>query len=429
MPGGRIARFSRMARLAGSVAGGMLAEGSRALATGRVPKASELLLTPANARKVADQLSKLRGAAMKVGQLLSMDSGDLLPPELAEILARLRSDATEMPRRQLQTVLNRAWGKGWESRFAHFDWLPLATASIGQVHRARTHDGDELALKIQYPGVARSIDSDVDNVMTLLRMSRLIPAAVDLAPLVAEAKRQLRAEADYLKEAAFLASFLDWLADNDGFVVPGVHADFNTHQILAMDYIEADTIESLAHRPAAERQAALERLFELLFREMFEFRLVQTDPNFANYQYQAHSARVVLLDFGATRKYSKRVIAGYETLFGGMLAADREQTGQGARQIGYMADEISARQREHLLDLLGILFEPIAQPGPYDFRRRELPVRLRDSGLELSFEKGYWHSPPVDAVFLHRKLIGLYMLAARLDCPVDLNRLVQLHLT
>nr|MBP6490708.1 AarF/ABC1/UbiB kinase family protein [Thauera sp.] len=201
VPGGRLSRLARLGSLATGVAGGMLAEGARQLAAGKRPKVSELVLTPANARRVADQLAQLRGAAMKVGQLMSMDAGSLLPPELADILARLREDARTMPMSQVVEVLETHWGKGWEQGFERFSFTPCAAASIGQVHRARTRDGQELAIKLQYPGVRRSIDSDVDNVATLLRVCGLLPKALDLAPLLAEAKRQLHEEADYRREA------------------------------------------------------------------------------------------------------------------------------------------------------------------------------------------------------------------------------------
>jgi predicted unusual protein kinase regulating ubiquinone biosynthesis (AarF/ABC1/UbiB family) len=139
---------------------------------------------------------------MKLGQMLSLDAGDMLPAELTAILARLRDSAHHMPPAQLQKVLNAEWGADWRRRFAHFDPRPLAAASIGQVHRARLPDGRELAIKVQYPGVAASIDADVDNVATLLRLSNLLPASLDIAPLLEEAKRQLHEEADYVREAA-----------------------------------------------------------------------------------------------------------------------------------------------------------------------------------------------------------------------------------
>jgi len=428
VPGGRLSRLGRMARLATGIAGGMLAEGGRQIARGNMPRASDLLLTPANARRLAEQLANLRGAAMKLGQLLSMDAGDLLPPQLAEILARLRADAQAMPRRQLEGVLTRAWGKDWQRLFADFSWQPLAAASIGQVHRATTLDGRHLALKIQYPGVARSIDSDVDNVAALLRLARLLPEAIDLAPLLDEAKRQLKAEADYLKEAGYLRRFGDLLAGDADFVVPAVDEALTRREVLAMDYVPGLPVERMevAAQPVRDRIAEL--MFRLLFREMFEFRLVQTDPNFANFRYQDAGRRIALLDFGATRRYSKRVIDGYRTLFRGAFDGDRALLLAGAHAIGYLREDIAPRQREALLDLFELAGEPLAREGSYDFAASDLPARVREAGMVLSLQKGYWHSPPAEAVFMHRKVGGVYLLAARLRAKVDLRRIVETHL-
>ena len=129
IPTSRVGRFARMARMAGGVAGGMVAEGTRQLRAGKRPKARDMLLTPGNARRVAEQLSTMRGAAMKVGQILSMDTGEFLPRELADILARLRSDAKYMPPEQLQRAMTEAYGDDWESLFYGFDLKPIAAAS------------------------------------------------------------------------------------------------------------------------------------------------------------------------------------------------------------------------------------------------------------------------------------------------------------
>ena len=220
IPSGRLSRFGQFGRLAGGVAGGMLAEGARRLAEGERPRMREMLLTPGNVARVADRLSHLRGAAMKLGQMISMDAGDMLPPELADIMARLRERAHPMPPAQLQQVLARDWGRDWRDRFARFDASPLAAASIGQVHRAITRDGRDLAIKVQYPGVADSIVADVDNVATLLRVSNLLPRGLDIAPLLAEAKRQLAEEADYRREGEQMVRFGALLAGKDDYVVP-----------------------------------------------------------------------------------------------------------------------------------------------------------------------------------------------------------------
>ena len=423
VPDGRLSRLARLGSLATGVAGGMLAEGARQLAAGRRPKVSELVLTPANARRVADQLAQLRGAAMKVGQLMSMDAGNLLPPELAEILARLREDARTMPMSQVVQVLETHWGKGWEQGFERFSFTPCAAASIGQVHRARTHDGQELAIKLQYPGVRRSIDSDVDNVATLLRVSGLLPKSLDVAPLLEEAKRQLHEEADYRREAENLRRFGSLLADANDFVLPQPVDALTRSDILAMSWVEGVAVESLADAPQALRDRIATLLIGLLFRELFEFRLIQTDPNFANYRFDAASGRLVLLDFGATRPYSGTVVESYRRLMAGAFRGDRAAMSTAAQEIGYFQDTIHAHQRDAVIDLFATACEPLCHAGIYDFGASDLAVRLRDAGLKLSLDRDFWHTPPADALFLHRKLGGLYLLAARLGARVEVAKL------
>ncbi len=170
VPTGRAARLLRFGGMAAGIVGSVAAEGLRALASGKRPDIAQLLLTPTNTLRLTDGLSHLRGAALKLGQMLSMDTGVVLPGELTAILGRMRDDARHMPPNQLQSALNAEWGTGWNGRFARFDVRPFAAASIGQVHRAVTPDGRDLAIKVQYPGVRASIDSDVDNMAALMRM-------------------------------------------------------------------------------------------------------------------------------------------------------------------------------------------------------------------------------------------------------------------
>jgi hypothetical protein len=150
------------------------------------------------------------------------NTGELLPPELREILARLRADARPMPMSQLVAVLDAEWGAGWDRHFERFSFTPLAAASIGQVHAARHKDGRPLAIKVQYPGVRESIASDVDNVATLLRISGLLPRGIDFTALLEEAKQQLHDEADYRREGALLARYGELLAGDGNFVLPAL---------------------------------------------------------------------------------------------------------------------------------------------------------------------------------------------------------------
>lgn len=418
--------------MATGVAGGMLAEGARQLAQGKRPKISDLLLTPANAVRVTRQLAQLRGAAMKVGQLISMDAGDMLPPELAQILARLRSDAQPMPKKQLMSVLDVSWGPGWQAKFKTFSFAPLAAASIGQVHRAQRVDAHkkvhELAIKIQYPGVRESINSDVDNVASLLRMTGLLPRTLDLAPLLRQAKTQLHDEADYLREGSYLQRYATLLADSPEFLVPELYADLTTHSVLAMSYVSGVAVEAMVDAPQDERNRIISLLMGLLFRELFEFQLIQTDSNFANYRYNTDTHQLVLLDFGATRPLKTTMVKGFRRLMKAAAAGDSETMRKAALGLGYFADDTQEKHQRAVLELFDIALEPLRFDGDYDFANSTMPAQLRDAGIALGLDRDFWHIPPIDTLLLHRKLGGLFLLAARLRAQVNVRVLMQNHL-
>ena len=341
-----------MARMASGVAGGMVAEGTRQLRAGKRPNARDMLLTPGNARRVAEQLATMRGAAMKVGQILSMDTGEFLPRELADILARLRSDARYMPPQQLQRAMTEAYGADWESLFYGFDMKPLAAASIGQVHKTLSPDGREIVLKVQYPGVAASIDSDVDNIASLLRLSGLLPEDLDIQPLLEDAKEQLKDEADYHKEAKFLEAFGDLLREDERFVVPEVLPELTQRNVLAMTYVSGSPIDTVIDQPQEERDRVMSTLIELMLMELFELRMVQTDPNFANYQYRATTGEIVLLDFGATRRFKAAFVNNYKKMAAAAIAGDAEKMAAAAQRLGYAMGDANSEYRELVLELL-----------------------------------------------------------------------------
>ncbi|MCB6178556.1 AarF/ABC1/UbiB kinase family protein [Rhodobacter sp. Har01] len=428
VPASRLSRLARLGGLASSIAGSVAAEGARQLARGQRPRMGDLLLTPANARKVADQLAHMRGAAMKMGQLISMDAGDMLPPELAQILARLRADAHHMPGPQLKKVLAEAWGPDWLRRFQKFDVHPLAAASIGQVHRARTKDGRDLAIKVQYPGVRRSIDSDVDNVASLMRISGLVPKGVDIAPMLAEAKRQLHEEADYEREGRCLSQFGALLADRPEYLVPRLHPDLTTQSVLAMDHVEGRPIDDLDGAPQAERNRVLTLLIDLLFRELFEFRLMQTDPNFANYRYAPATGQVILLDFGATRAFPDDFADLYRRLLRAGLAGDRDGVRAAAMEIGFLAEGTPERLERAMLEMFEMSLEPLRTDGAFDFGATDLALRMRESGMAMAEDREHFQIPPMDTLFLQRKFGGIYMLATRMKAQVNLRALIEPHL-
>ncbi|WP_182034029.1 ABC1 kinase family protein [Vibrio diabolicus] len=429
LPTHRISRFSKFASLATRVAGNVIAEGTKQIAKGNKPKAKDLLLTPQNIARLTDQLAHLRGAAMKLGQMLSMDAGDVLEPELADILSRLRSDADPMPAKQLNAVMESSLGTNWKAEFLSFNFKPIASASIGQVHQAYSDAGDSLAVKVQYPGIRKSIDSDVDNVGTLLKVVGLIPESVDYKGLLEEAKKQLHDEADYTREAQFAIRYHDALKEHPHLVVPKIHTESCSDSVLAMEFIDGVPIEHIEHYDQSTRDFVMHSLLELLFRELFEFKMVQTDPNFANYLYIESTRQIGLLDFGATREYSERFSAGYRQAFASVMNNDEQGLNDALEQIGFFSQTILPDQRQAILDLVKMACEPMLVDEPYDFKASGLAQKLREAGTILSMEQEYWHTPPVDALFLHRKIGGMYLLAARIGAKVNIRQLVQPYLT
>ncbi len=427
VPRGRLSRLGQFGRLASGVAGGMIAEGARRLADGERPAMRDMMLTPGNVARVADRLSHLRGAAMKLGQMISMDAGDMLPPELADIMARLRDNAHRMPPRQLQQVLAQQWGQDWRKRFARFGATPIAAASIGQVHRAMTPDGRDLAIKVQYPGVRESIDADVDNVATLLRVSNLLPRELDIAPLLAEAKKQLREEADYVREGRYLTVFGELLIDSPDYVIPVVDDEFTTDQVLAMSFVEGKAIETLVDAPQEIRDAAMHLLFKLVMRELFEFGIVQSDPNFANYRYQPETRQLVLLDFGATRKVDVKIADGYRRLITAALNGDRDTVREAAVATGFVGEAAVTRHRDRIDEMIDVIVRELNRPGMFDFGDRGFVAILRDQGMDVAADRAAWHIPPTDLLFVQRKISGMALLAARLKVRIDIRALVAEH--
>ncbi|WP_025310449.1 ABC1 kinase family protein [Roseicyclus elongatus] len=426
VPSSRLARMGRMGGLATGLAGGVAVGGARALVRGERPRLDKLLLTPGNLTRVADKLADMRGAAMKMGQLLSMETGDMLPPELADILARLRQDAHFMPPKQLKTVLETAYGAQFRRKFRGFDTTPLAAASIGQVHRATAADGQSLAIKLQYPGVRDAIDSDLDNVAALIRWSGLMPEGLDMGPLLAEARRQLHEEADYDREGYYLARFRALLTDDDRFAVPAHRPDLSGPDALAMSFEAAEPIETLAHAPKPMRDHVISALIELTLRELFEFRLMQTDPNFANYRWRPETGQVVLLDFGASREISAEVAEGHRDLMIAGVHRDRNATMTALERLNFIKPDLADHHRDTILDMAEIGFDSMS--APFEFEGNDLADKMRRRGMEIGTERELWHIPPAETLFLQRKMGGLYLLGTRIGARVDLPALMSRYM-
>lgn len=424
VPDGRLGRFLRLGGMTSGLVGDMAVSGLRHLAQGKRPSLQDMVMTPGAARRVTRDLRVMRGAAMKLGQMLSMDPGFVLPPEMTTIMAALRDEARHMPPAQLRDVLNAEWGPDWRRRFTRFDVRPFAAASIGQVHRAQMADGRDLAIKVQYPGVRASIDSDIDNIASILRISGMLPRGMDIAPLLSEARRQLHEEADYTAEAAHLTAFHAVLADDPGFRLPALHPDLNTPRVLAMTYLQSDPLQALCEAPQDLRDRVAARLIRLVLRELFDFNMMQTDPNLANYRYDPATGRIVLLDFGAVMGIDPALAGRFRQLLHAALDHDKPAVETLMREIGYFDTATSPQHSALIVEMFETAMTPLRQPEPFDFGTSDIVTRLRDMGIALGRDRDMAHVPPADTLFLHRKIAGIYLVAAMLKARVPLASIV-----
>ncbi len=423
LPKSRQSRLWQMGKLAGGMVSGAISESVKLARQGDKPSMRKAFLTPDNMRRIGDRLSEMRGAAMKIGQLISMEGGELLPPELSALLERLRENAHSMPLGEVAAVLKTAWGENWQTQFTHFSFTPIAAASIGQVHEATLKDGRKLAIKLQYPGVKQSIDSDVDNVATLLSWLNLLPKEMDVESLLKEAKHQLHLEADYRHEARMLALFAQQ-ADPRFYQIPTILDALSCDTVLAMDYLEGIPVKEVFDAQRAIREQVGEHYLALALKEVFVTGVVQTDPNFANYRYEPDSKRLQLLDFGATREYATQRRDTLKLLLRGSLEADRDQLNQASTQLGYVIQDDPEAFKQGMVNLLMLVSTPLREPV-YDFSRSNLAQEMKDMVLDLRVDQGYSRVPPTDILYLHRKLGGLYMMLKALKVKLPVRELCQ----
>jgi predicted unusual protein kinase regulating ubiquinone biosynthesis (AarF/ABC1/UbiB family) len=414
-----------LGRATGDLAAGVGLRGLFELALNRDGEMNRIRLSPERTQRFTDRLARMRGAAMKMGQLMSLDGSDIFSPEAAGIMASLRDRAQPMPLGQVNQVLSGELGADWDKRFHRFNFTPIAAASIGQVHEAETRDGRHLAIKIQFPGVRESIDSDLDNFAFLGQTLGLAPKSVNLEPILTVARRQLHQEADYLAEADALEAYGALVGDDPDLLVPKVHRDLSSTRVLAMDFatgIPVDQLTGPAFRQV-ERDRAATLLVRLLLRELFDFALVQTDPNYSNFLYQAETRKLVLLDFGATERIAPTLVGYYRQMMQASVIGDTDVVRQCALALGYLDPDAAPEQAAGIAELIALTGEPLRHAGLYDFGASDLFERIFVGGRELFYEDAFGRNPDPATFFLHRKFVGTFMLCRRLRARVDLNEL------
>nr|CAI5861035.1 unnamed protein product [Callosobruchus analis] len=294
VPSTRLGRMVSFGTLAAGLGIGTATEyAKRTLGMGESdPDSSTLFLNKANMERIADTLCKVRGAALKLGQIMSIQDESIINPELAKALERVRKSADFMPNWQVEQVMSSELGFGWRTYFTEFEERPFAAASIGQVHRGTLIDGRDVAVKIQYPGVAKGIDSDIENLAAIMKMWNIFPKGMFLDNLIVVAKRELAWEVDYVREAECTKKFKDILQPYKEYYVPTVIETLSTKHVFTTELLDGIPVDQCFDLDVEHKEYIGNKIMELCLLEILQFRYMQTDPNWANFLYNAEKKQV-----------------------------------------------------------------------------------------------------------------------------------------
>lgn len=381
-------------------------------------------MSPANAERIVDTLCKVRGAALKLGQLLSIQDDALISPELQRIFERVRQSADFMPSWQVENVMASQLGPEWRSRVASFEEKPFAAASIGQVHLAILHNGQEVAVKVQYPGVARGINSDIDNLVGVMKVWNIFPKGMFIDNIVEVAKKELAWEVDYIREAECTRKFKKMLAPFPEYFVPEVVDDLCAQEVITTELIDGQQLDKLFDAPYEIREDIAHKIMQLCLREMFVLRCMQTDPNWANFFYNTSTKQVILLDFGATREYSKEFMDQYIEIIHAASRGDRDAILRMSREMKFLTGYESKIMEETHVDTVMIMGEVFTSGSDaFDFGTQQTTRRIQ--ALVPTILSHRLCPPPEEIYSLHRKLSGVFLLCSKLKVKMNCRDMFQ----
>ena len=348
----------------------------------------------------------------------------MLPEPIHAVLQRVQDRADYMPASQRDKVLADNLGPNWRELFSSFDELPMAAASIGQVHGAvLKKTGQPVAVKVQYPGVADSIDSDLNNLSILLTASRLLPRGMYLDKTIANARVELAWECDYLREAECGNRFRQLLQDDPVFMVPETIPEASGKQVLTMERLQGVAVTKIQTFTQEQRDWIGTQIMRLCLREITEFRYMQTDPNWTNFLYNDKTNRLELLDFGASREYPIEFSTKYVQTLVAASRNDRQSCHDLSIQLGYLTGHESKTMVDAHVTSVLTLAEPFMDSSPdlYDFNNQSITDRVRALIPIMLHER--LSPPPEETYSLHRKLSGAFLLCARLGSRVPCKEL------
>ncbi len=382
------------------------------------------------ALKMASVLGEMKGAAMKIGQMASFIDIDLLPPEYREIyqknLAKLRTHAPAMPWEKVREVMTDEYeGRPPEQVFASIEEEAFAAASIGQVHRATLRDGSQVAVKVQYPGIADALESDVANAGILVRLARALAPGLDAKAVAGELRERVLEELDYEYEAQNQRVFARAYDGHPFIYVPKVHSRLSRRRVLVSDYVEGEGFEAVKRLPQDERDIYGEIIFRFCFGSIYHLRHFNADTHPGNYLLM-EDGRVAFLDFGMTKRLSPDQIKLEQRAIDAAARDDAEALREALHDLGFVAnpDRVEAeRLMEHVKMVGGWYMEDRkVQITP---KRVMKMIEVTSDPRSDFFDLVRRESLPADELMGRRMETGLLAVLAQLRATANWHRIMR----
>lgn len=428
---------------AGLIAGAKIATGaaSTLFSESSVKESKRRKVMAEQAQYLVHELGQLKGSVVKIGQMMALYGEHFLPPEVTEALHQLNDNTSALDYSAIKPVIIEQLGA---QRFAELeiDPEPLGAASLAQVHRARRkHDGAELVLKIQYPGVAKAIDSDLQLVTQLLRITKAVPQTREFEEWLEEVRMMMHREVNYPQEMETTRLFHSYLQQDNRYCVPKIYPDYCSRFIVCMSFEQGVPVNhpSVLNLPQARRNRIAEAALEICCREVFEWGEMQTDPNFGNYLIKiakddTQPDQIVLLDFGAVRNFPDDLLTMAKSLSAAAFYKNREN--MHAAMTGYsFFNTMSTTTKDRITDLLFLAIEPFSDlteapdytktaDNTYKWAESQLPNRtgalLAKSAVSMEFSV-----PPKELMFISRKFMGAYTFMTVIGAQIYARALLQ----
>jgi aarF domain-containing kinase len=382
-------------------------------------------------QRLVKGLDDLKGAAMKFGQMASMLDEDLLPDGWKEVLRGLQSGAT--PRSFIEILpIIQAHIPNYQQQILHIDPIAVHAASIGQVHKATMHSGETIALKVRYPGLENSVDSDLETLRKLLKFANVLPTQGKYDEIFERIKAVFLRELDFTLEAQHYEKYSTHFEKSDRIKVPKVFNSLCSTHTLATQWMEGKSISQWQkdhnHEPAKTqelRNKVSESLMWLLMQEIFVLSTLQSDPNPGNFLLTT-DGYVTMLDFGATEEVPEWLKLGYLSLTKACLGGTKTDIINTCIQLKFLTESDSQKAKDAFVSMMAIASEPF-EHNTYEFKRGALMPRIKEHAIRYIAETRF-RSPPSEIVFINRRISGTQMTLEQLGGTIPARKILESYL-